>query len=80
MGVLKEAQAQSNAKINVITEQVAALGQEDASRRLASTTTTVITTKSASSGETHVEGMPVTMGKTSTHVESSSHLESQRRS
>jgi len=71
MGVLKEAQAQSNAKINVITEQVAALGQEDASRRLASTTTTVITTKAQSSGETHVEGMPVTMNKTTTHCESS---------
>jgi hypothetical protein len=58
-GVLREAQAQSNAKISnysyflipyiyfsliidQITEQVVALGQEDASRRLASTTTTVI--------------------------------------
>jgi hypothetical protein len=57
-GVLREAQAQSNAKISKyplfnsfihlisliidqISEQVVALGQEDASRRLASTTTTV---------------------------------------
>jgi len=87
MGVLREAQAQGNAKINLITEQVAALGQEDASRRLASTTTTVITTKSAAASESHVEGTPVTMGKTTTHVESSksasgsssSHVESQRR-
>jgi hypothetical protein len=71
LGVLKEAQAQSNAQINKITEQVAVLGQEDASRRLASTTTTVITTKAASAGETHVEGSPVTVGKTATHVESS---------
>lgn len=72
-GVLREAQAQSNAQISSsiqfefsfdeknekclcfsakITEQVAALGQEDASRRLASTTTTVITTKAAASSET----------------------------
>jgi len=84
MGVLKEAQAQSNAQINRITEQVAVLGQEDASRRLASTTTTVITTKAAAAGETHVEGSAVTVGKTATHVESSkssssSHTESQRR-
>jgi len=55
MGVLREAQAQSNAKINQITEQGVAPGHEDASRRLASTTTTVITTKAAATGETHIE-------------------------
>jgi hypothetical protein len=88
MGVLKEAQAHSNAQVNKITEQVAVLGQEDASRRLASTTTTTITTNAAASSATHVEGTPVTVGKTSTHVESSksasssssSHAEAQRRS
>jgi len=69
MGVLREAQAQSTAKINQITEQVVALGQEDATRRLASTTTTVITTKAAS--ESHVEGAPVVVGKTTTHMEAS---------
>jgi len=87
LGVLKEAQAQSNAQINKITEQVTVLGQEDASRRLASTTTTVITTKAAAAGETHVQGSPVSVGKTTTHVESSksacssssSHAETQRR-
>jgi len=71
MGVLREAQAQSNAKMTQITDQVAALGHEDASRRLASTTTTVITTRAEATGETHVQGMPVTVGKTTTHVESS---------
>jgi len=71
MGVLKEAQAQSSAHVTKITEQVVALGQEDASRRLQSTTTTTITTKAAASGETHMEGSPVTVGKTTTHVESS---------
>jgi len=85
MGVLREAQAQSNAKINQITEQVVALGHEDASRRLASTTTTVITTKAAAASETHVEG--ATIGRTTAQVESSksassstsAHMESQRR-
>jgi len=71
LGVLKEAQAQTNVKIGQITEQVSVLGQEDASRRLASTTTTVITTKAASSGETHVCGTPMTVGVTSTKLESS---------
>jgi len=71
LGVLKEAQAQSNAQVSKITEQVVALGQEDASRRLASTTTTVITTKAAAAGETHVEGGAVTVGKTTTQTESS---------
>jgi len=83
LGVLKEAQAQSSAQINKITEQVSVLGQEDASRRLASTTTTVITTKAAAMGETHVQGCPVTVGKTTTHAESacssSSHAECQHR-
>jgi len=71
LGVLKEAQAQSTARVTKITEEVAALGQEDASRRLASTTTTVITTKAEAAGETHVQGSPVTFGKTTTQVESS---------
>jgi len=71
LGVLKEAQAHSTAQVTKITEQVAALGQEDASRRLASTTTTVITTKAAAASETHAQGGPVTVGKTTTHVESS---------
>jgi len=82
MGVFREAQAQSSAKMNAITEQVVALGQEDATRRLASTTTTVITTKAEATGETHVESSPVTIGKTTTRVESSkasSQYESQRR-
>jgi hypothetical protein len=71
MGVLREAQAQSNAQVTKITDQVTALGQEDASRRLQSTTTTVITTKAAAAGETHVQGGAVTVGKTTTQVESS---------
>jgi len=71
MGVLKEAQAQTNTRIGQITEQVAVLGQEDASRRLASTTTTVITTKANAASETHVSGTPVTIGVTSTKMESS---------
>jgi len=86
MGVLKEAQAQSNAHVTKITEEVVALEHEDASRRLASTTTTVITTKAAAVGETHVQGSPVTVGKTTTQVEtsksssssSSAHAESRR--
>jgi len=80
MGVLKEAQAQTNTRIGQITEQVAVLGHEDASRRLASTTTTVITTKANAAGETHVSGSPVTIGVTSTKVESSkSTSETQRK-
>jgi len=85
MGVLREAQAQANVNVGQITEKVAALGQEDASRRLASTTTTVITTKANASGETHVAGANVKIG-TTTHMEasksasssSSSHMESRR--
>jgi len=72
MGILKEAQAQSNAQVTKITEQVTALGQEDASRRLQSTTTTVITTKAAAAGETHMQGAAVTVGGTTTQVQSSS--------
>ncbi|CAF1393374.1 unnamed protein product [Adineta steineri] len=45
INVLKEAQARENSKIEAITDKVAQLGAEDASRRLKSTTTTVITTK-----------------------------------
>jgi len=71
LGVLKEAQAQNSVQVTKITEQVSALGQEDASRRLASTTTTVITTKAGASGETHVKGSPVTVDKTTIQVESS---------
>jgi len=72
MGVLKEAQAQANVHIGHITDQVAVLGQEDASRRLASTTTTVITTKAASTGETHFNGSNLTtVGDTATKVETS---------
>jgi len=71
LGVLKEAQAQSSAQVTKITDQVAALGHEDASRRLASTTKTTITTKAAAAGETHVQGGAVTVGKTTTQVESS---------
>ncbi|UJR10467.1 hypothetical protein I4U23_014671 [Adineta vaga] len=71
MGVLREAQLQSHAKINQITEQVVALGHEDATRRLASTTTTVITTRAEATGENHIEGKPITVGTTAKHVESS---------
>jgi len=71
MGVLKEAQAQTNAQIGQITEQVSVLGQEDASRRLQSTTTTVITTKAAAASESHTSGTPVTVGVTSAKVQSS---------
>jgi len=81
--VLKEAQAQTNAQVSKITEQVAVLGQEDATRRLASTTKTVITTKSEAANETHIQGSPVTVDKTTTHVEaskSSSHIESSKSS
>jgi len=82
MGVLREAQAQSSAQINQITDQVVALGQEDASRRLASTTTTVITTKAAAASGSHIEGASVNVGKTTTQVESSksaSYVDSNRR-
>ncbi|CAF0886643.1 unnamed protein product [Adineta ricciae] len=75
MGVLREAQAQANAKVEAITEQVAALGAEDANRLLTSTATTVITTQAVASGATHVEGATVTVGGTKT-VQSESHSSS----
>ncbi|CAF1417856.1 unnamed protein product [Rotaria sordida] len=65
MGVLREAQAQTHAKINDIAERVVALGQEDASHRLASTTTTVITTKAAATNKTHVESSKSTNNSSS---------------
>jgi len=71
MGVLKEAQTQVHIQTGQITDKVAALGVEDASRRLESTTTTVITTKQAACGETHVCGTPITIGTTATKLETS---------
>ncbi|CAF3385222.1 unnamed protein product [Rotaria sp. Silwood1] len=65
MNVLKDCQAQSTK----ITEQVAALEHQEASRRLASTTTTTITTKSVAAGETHAHDHSVTNDKSTTHVE-----------
>ncbi|CAF1181081.1 unnamed protein product [Didymodactylos carnosus] len=74
MGVLRDAQAQTNAKIESITDQVAALGQEDASRRLASTTTTVITTQAKSASAHHAEAVVVGgTTATNTEVHASSH-------
>ncbi|CAF4703290.1 unnamed protein product [Rotaria sp. Silwood1] len=69
MNVLKDCQAQSSAEITKITEQVAALEHQEASRRLASTTTTTITTKSVAAGETHAHDHSVTNDKSTTHVE-----------
>jgi len=69
--VLKEAKAQSSAQVTKITEKVAALEKEDASRRLASTTKTVITTKAEASDENKVKGSPVSTSKTTTEVEQS---------
>ncbi|CAF0721825.1 unnamed protein product [Rotaria sordida] len=69
MNVLKECQAQSSAQITKITEQVAVLEHEDASRRLASTTTTTITTKAVAAGEGHVHDHSVAHDKPTTHVE-----------
>jgi len=71
MGVLREAQAQANAKVDAITQQVAALGAEDANRILTSTSTTVIRTEATATGETHVAGGAVVVGTTATHVEKS---------
>jgi hypothetical protein len=59
LGVLRDAQAQANAKIDSITEQVAMLGAQDANRLLTSTSTTVITTEAKATGETHVAGATV---------------------
>jgi len=72
MNVLRDAQAQVNVKVEAITDQVAALGAEDASNRMASTTTTVITTQAKSSGETHVAGAEVVVGSATDTVETSS--------
>ncbi|CAF0808740.1 unnamed protein product [Didymodactylos carnosus] len=57
MNVLKEAQIAGNAKIEQITDQVAALAADDASRRMQSTTTTVVTTQAKSVGghSSHIE-------------------------
>ncbi|CAF1266262.1 unnamed protein product [Rotaria sp. Silwood1] len=72
LGVLRDAQAQTNAKIETITGQVAMLGAEDASRLLTSTSTTVITTEAKATGETHVAGTAATANTTATTVEKSS--------
>lgn len=76
MGVLREAQAQANAKVDVITQQVAALGAEDANRLLTSTSTTVIRTEAKATGETHVAGTTAVLGTTATTVEKSSSSQS----
>jgi len=72
MGVLREAQAQANAKVDAITQQVAALGAEDANRLLTSTSTTVIRTEAKAAGESHVAGATVTTVEKSTRSNSSS--------
>lgn len=52
--ILQEAEAQTNARIEAITDQVVLIGQEDSAQRLASSTTTVITTQAiAQSQEQH---------------------------
>jgi len=66
MAVVKEAQALEHKQVEQITDRVAALGSEDASRRLQSTTTTVITTEAKSQGETHVAGATVIGGTRTT--------------
>jgi len=71
MGVLREAQAQAKAKVDAITQQVAALGAEDANRLLTSTSTTVIRTEAKASGENHVAGVAAVVGTTATTVERS---------
>jgi len=76
LGVLREAQVQANAQVEVITGQVAVLGAEDANRLLTSTSTTVITTEAKTAGETHVAGATVHLGTTATTVEKSSALHS----
>jgi len=72
MGVLREAQTQANAKVDAITQQVAALGAEDANRLLTSTSTTVIRTEAKATGETHVVGPAIVVGTTANTVEKSS--------
>jgi len=76
MGVLREAQAQANAKVDVITHEVAALGAEDANRLLTSTSTTVIRTEARATGETHVAGTTAVLGTTGTTVENASSSQS----
>ncbi|CAF2547070.1 unnamed protein product [Rotaria sp. Silwood2] len=66
MGVLRDAQAQANAKVDAITQQVAALGTADANRLLTSTSTTVIRTEAKTSGETHGPNTKVVLGITAT--------------
>ncbi|CAF1157483.1 unnamed protein product [Adineta steineri] len=62
MGVLREAQAEANAQVKVITDQVAALNAEEASRLLAATATTVTTTEAKATGTSHVEGASGVVG------------------
>jgi len=69
---LREAQAQTNARVEAITDQVAALGAEDANRLLTSTSTTVITTEAKAAGETHVAGATAVVGGTASTVQTSS--------
>jgi hypothetical protein len=76
MGVLREAQAQANAKVDAITQQVAALGAQDANRLLTSTSTTVIRTEAKAANETHVGGVSAVVGTTSTTNEHSSRTQS----
>lgn len=45
MKIINEAEAQTNAQVESIAEQVVLIGQEDSAQRLASSTTTVITTQ-----------------------------------
>lgn len=45
MKIMNEAEAQTNAQVESIAEQVVLIGQEDSAQRLASSTTTVITTQ-----------------------------------
>ncbi|CAF1454826.1 unnamed protein product [Adineta steineri] len=71
MGVLRDAQAQANARVDAITQEVAALGAEDANRLLTSTSTTVIRTEAKATGETHVAGTTAVVGTTATTVEKS---------
>jgi len=76
MGVLREAQAQANAKVDAITQQVAALGAQDANRLLTSTSTTVIRTEATAQGETHVAGVAAVVGGTTVEKSSTSHSSS----
>ncbi|CAF0943248.1 unnamed protein product [Didymodactylos carnosus] len=71
INVMKDAQTKINTKVEDITDQVQALGADDAARRLQSTTTTVITSQTKATGETQaVIGAAVVVPdeKTTTHV------------